>query len=445
MASAVAVIRRRAASTWAAPPLQPQRRVVVTGIGLVTPLGVGVERVWSRLTAGETAVRALAGDAFAQFPSKVAAQVPRGKGDGEFDVDKYVGADEQRKTSPFIDFALAAAEEALVDARWKPSDPQALARTGVAVGAGMGSIDDICDVSRQLDAQAYRRVSPHFIPKILINLAGGLISIRHKFGGPNHAVSTACATGAHAIGDAYRFIKFGEADVMVAGGTEASINPVSFAGFSRAKALSTKYNDRPHEASRPFDKGRDGFVMGEGSAILVLEEMEHAKARGARIYAELRGYGLSGDAHHITAPSPGGEGALRAMRTALAVSGLAPTDIAYVNAHATSTPLGDEKEAGAIAALLGPAGVAGASVSSTKGAVGHLLGAAGAIEAAFSVLAVHRGVVPPTCNLSEPDVGEAGAGLRLVAREAERRAVPAAMSNSFGFGGTNASLVFAQI
>jgi len=418
----------------------PQRRVVVTGLGAVTPLAAGVKETWRRLIAGECAIQKV-GDALASFPCKVAAFVPRGTAPGEFDVDKFVPPEDQRRSSPFIDFAMAATAEALADAQWFPQDEPSQDRTGVAVGAGMGSIEDIMATGRLLDAQSYRKVSPHFIPKILINLAAGYISIKYGFRGPNHAASTACATGAHAIGDAYRFIKYGDADVMVAGGTEASINPISFAGFCRAKAMSTKYNETPALASRPFDRGRDGFIMGEGAGIVVLEELEHALQRGAKIYGEVSGYGLSGDAHHVTAPRPDGIGARRAMEGALRWSGLSPQDIQYINAHATSTPIGDTIEVVAIKKVFGTHADR-LAVSSTKGAVGHLLGAAGAVESIFTILALSQGIAPPTVNLESPDASEAP--LNFVPKVAQKMNIEAALNNSFGFGGTNASVLFTK-
>eukprot|EP00743_Colponemidia_sp_Colp-15_P004887 GILK01005267.1.p1 GENE.GILK01005267.1~~GILK01005267.1.p1 ORF type:complete len:431 (-),score=51.99 GILK01005267.1:137-1429(-) len=423
------------------PRLFPQRRVVVTGMGLVTPLGVGLKYVWNQLTSGECGIRALDKPEFASLRSKVAAVVPKGEQDGQFDVARAVSMEIESKVSPFIAYALAASKEALADAQWNPSDAAQQERTGVAIGSGVGCLEDIIDNGLVLQNQGPRRVSPFFVPRILINLAAGHVSIAHGLKGPNHCVVTACATGAHSIGDAFRMIRHGDAEVMVAGGTEACVNPLAIAGFSSLKALSTKFNGSPLKASRPFDKDRDGFVIGEGAGVMVLEELEHAKQRGARIYAEIRGYGLSGDGHHITAPTPDGSGAYRAMQAAVHQSGLEPSHIDYINAHATSTPLGDKIENTAIKRLFG-VHASNLAISSTKGAVGHLLGAAGAVEAIFTVLSIANGVVPPTLNLDAP---EPEFDLNYVAHRSQTKAVRAALTNSFGFGGTNAALVFSQL
>eukprot|EP00742_Colponemidia_sp_Colp-10_P003997 GILJ01004264.1.p1 GENE.GILJ01004264.1~~GILJ01004264.1.p1 ORF type:complete len:433 (+),score=46.51 GILJ01004264.1:120-1418(+) len=423
------------------PRLCLQRRVVVTGMGLVTPLGVGVKYVWNKLTSGECGIRALDQPEFASLRSKIAAVVPKGQEDGQFDFARAVSVDIASKVSPFIAYALAASREALADAQWKPLDAAQQERTGVAVGSGVGCLEDIIDSGLVLQKQGPRRVSPFFVPRILINLAAGHVSIAHGLKGPNHCAVTACATGAHSIGDAFRMIRHGDAEVMVAGGTEACVHPLAMAGFSSLKALSTKFNDSPLKASRPFDKDRDGFVIGEGAGVMVLEELEHAKRRGARIYAEIRGYGLSGDGHHITAPTPDGSGAYRAMQAAVHQSGLEPTHIDYINAHATSTPLGDKIENTAIKRLFG-VHASNLAISSTKGAVGHLLGAAGAVEAIFTVLAIADGVVPPTLNLDEP---EPEFDLNYVAHRSQSKVVRAALTNSFGFGGTNAALVFSKL
>jgi 3-oxoacyl-[acyl-carrier-protein] synthase II len=416
------------------------RRVVVTGIGLVTPLGVGAENVWKRLLAGRSGIGGIQAFDVSDLPAKIAGQVPRGETkSGEFNIDDWVPPKEQRKMDPFIVFALCAAEQAVNDSGWRPEDPEDRERTGVMIGSGIGGLPGITEGALTLHERGPRRLSPFFIPSNLINLASGHVSIRYGFSGPNHAVVTACSSGAHAIGDAARFIQFEDADVMVCGGTEAAICRLGIAGFAAARALSTGFNDEPQRASRPWDKRRDGFVMGEGAGILVLEELEHAKRRGAKIYAEVVGYGLSGDAHHITAPAEDGSGAFRAMRNALKRSGLSADSIDYVNAHGTSTPLGDEIELGAIKRLFGDHAYA-LSMSSTKSAIGHLLGAAGSVEAIFSILAMRDGIVPPTLNLEDPSDG---CDIDLVPLRAKERKVRYALSNSFGFGGTNASLIFA--
>jgi len=415
------------------------RRVVVTGCGVVTPLGVGTEIVWKRLLEGQSGIRAIQNFDVSDLPAKIAGQVPRGEtASGSFNADEWVPPKEQRKMDEFIVFALAAAAQAVDDSGWKPTDPVDRERTGVMIGSGIGGLPGITEGALTVHEKGPRRLSPFFIPANLINLASGHVSIRYGFSGPNHAVVTACSTGAHAIGDAARIIMWDDADVMVAGGTEAAICRIGIAGFAAARALSTKFNDEPRRASRPWDRDRDGFVMGEGSGIVVLEELEHAKKRGAKIYAEVIGYGMSGDAHHITAPAEDGSGAFRAMRNALNRAKLAPEHIDYVNAHGTSTPLGDEIELGAVKRLFGDAAYK-LSMSSTKSAIGHLLGAAGSVEAIFSILALRDGTVPPTLNLENPSPS---CDIDLVPLEAKQRPVRYALSNSFGFGGTNASLIF---
>ncbi|GHD49662.1 3-oxoacyl-[acyl-carrier-protein] synthase 2 [Thalassobaculum fulvum] len=418
------------------------RRVVVTGLGLVTPLGCGIEHNWKRLTDGGSGIRAIDGFDVSDLPAKVAGQVPAGtSADGGFDPDEWVEPKEQRKIDRFILLGIAAAHQAVVDAGWQPTDDEALNRTGVMIGSGIGGLTTIYEASLVLAERGPRRISPFFIPSALINLISGQVSIRFGFRGPNHSVVTACATGAHAIGDAARLIALDDADVMVAGGAEAAVCRLGVAGFAASRALSTAYNDTPEKASRPWDEGRDGFVMGEGAGVVVLEEYEHAKRRGATIYAEVVGYGLSGDAHHITAPADDGDGGFRAMTAALKRAGMTPDDIDYVNAHGTSTPLGDAIEFGAIKRLFGDA-AGRISMSSTKSAIGHLLGAAGAVEAIYSVLAIRNQVVPPTLNLDNPSEGIEG--IDLVPHTAKQRTVRAALSNSFGFGGTNASLIFSK-
>jgi 3-oxoacyl-[acyl-carrier-protein] synthase II len=417
------------------------RRVVITGVGLVTPLGVGAERVWKRLIEGQSGIRAIQSFDVADLPAKIAGQVPRGDtASGDFNADDWVAPKEQRKMDEFIVYALAAAEQAVADAGWKPDDPEERERSGVMIGSGIGGLPGITEGAITLHERGPRRLSPFFIPANLINLASGHVSIRYGFTGPNHAVVTACSTGAHAIGDAARLIMWDDADVMVCGGAEAAICRLGLAGFAAARALSTAFNDQPSRASRPWDEARDGFVMGEGAGVLVLEELEHAKKRGAKIYAEVIGYGLSGDAHHITAPAEDGNGAFRAMRNALKRAKLDPEQIDYINAHGTSTPLGDEIELGAVKRLFGDHAYK-LSMSSTKSSIGHLLGAAGSVEAIFSILAMRDSVVPPTLNLENPSPS---CDIDLVPLEAKERPVRYALSNSFGFGGTNASLVFAQ-
>jgi 3-oxoacyl-[acyl-carrier-protein] synthase II len=417
------------------------RRVVITGMGMVTPLGAGVKTNWDRLTAGQSGIGAISTFEVSDLPARIAGMVPRGTGPGGFDVDSAVPPKDQRKNDVFIHYAIAAANEAIANSGWQPPDDEARERTGVMIGSGIGGLQWIAEGSLTLEQKGPRRISPFFIPAALINLASGQVSIQHGFRGPNHAVVTACSTGAHAIGDATRLIMWDDADVMVAGGAEAAVCRLGLAGFAAARALSTGYNETPDRASRPYDKGRDGFVMGEGAGVVVLEELEHAKARGATIYAEVVGYGLSGDAHHITAPPEDGNGGFRAMSAALKRAGLTPSDIDYVNAHGTSTPLGDEIELGAVKRLFGNA-IETVSMSSTKSAIGHLLGAAGAVEAIYSVLAINHDVVPPTLNLEDPS--DSCLGVDLVPNQAKARPVRAALSNSFGFGGTNASLVFRE-
>jgi len=374
------------------------------------------------------------------LPAKIAAQVVRGDGEGEFNYDDWVTPKDRRKMADFIIFGLAAAQQAIEDANWKPETEEQRYRSGVLIGSGIGGLNEIVEGADTLRERGPRRLSPFFIPMALINLVSGHTSIRFGLKGPNHAVVTACSTGAHAIGDAARFISMDDADVMVAGGSESAICRLGMAGFAASRALSTNFNDTPEKASRPWDKDRDGFVMGEGAGVVVLEELEHAKARGAKIYAELVGYGLSGDAYHITAPSEDGSGAYRAMEMAMKRAGLSPSDIDYVNAHGTSTPLGDEIEVQAVKRLFGAA-AGQISMSSTKSAIGHLLGAAGSVEAIFSILAMRDGIVPPTLNLDNPSEG---CDIDLVPHTAKKREVRAALSNSFGFGGTNASLIFTQ-
>jgi 3-oxoacyl-[acyl-carrier-protein] synthase II len=416
------------------------RRVVVTGIGLVTPLGVDAEKVWKRLLAAESGIRAIQSFDVSDLPSKIAGIVPLGEtSSGYFHADDWVDRKDQRKMDTFILFAISAAAQAVEDSGWKPTDEEGQERTGVLIGSGIGGLPEINDGAVTLQEKGPRRISPFFIPSALINLASGHVSIRYGFKGPNHAIVTACSTGAHAIGDASRMIALDDADVMVAGGTEAAICRLGVAGFAAARALSTGFNDTPERASRPWDKDRDGFVIGEGAGIVVLEEYEHAKKRGAKIYAEVIGYGMSGDAYHITAPSEDGNGAFRSMRNALKRARLNPEDIDYINAHGTSTPLGDEIELGAVKRLFGDQAYK-LSMSSTKSAIGHLLGAAGSVEAIFSMLALRDQVVPPTLNLENPSEG---CDIDLVAKRAKERPVRRALSNSFGFGGTNASLIFA--
>jgi len=415
------------------------RRVVVTGMGMVTPLGCGVEINWSRLTAGDSGVRKIDTFDVSDITCKIAGMIPTGDGSGgTYNPDQWMEPKEQRKVDKFIVYAMCAATQALGHAGWHPKTPDEQNTTGVMIGAGIGGVEGIAETAITLHERGPRRVSPFFIPGRIINLAAGYVSIEHGLKGPNHAVVTACSTGAHAIGDAGRLIALGDADVMVAGGTESPVNRISLAGFAAVRALSTGFNDTPTKASRPYDRDRDGFVMGEGAGALVLEEYEHAKARGAKIHAELIGYGLSGDAFHITAPAPDGDGALRCMNAAVKRAGIAPGEIDYINAHGTSTPLGDEIELGAVQRLVGNS-AGRVSMSSTKSSIGHLLGAAGAVEAIYSILAIRDQVAPPTLNLDNPSVESP---IDLVPHKARKREINTVLSNSFGFGGTNASLVF---
>jgi 3-oxoacyl-[acyl-carrier-protein] synthase II len=417
------------------------RRVVVTGLGLVTPLACGVEETWSRLLAGQSGAGPITRFRVDDLPTKIACQVPRGDGtNGTFNPDQWVDSKEQRRMDDFIIYGLAAAKQAVVDSGWVAQTDEDKNRTGVLIGSGIGGLDGIEQGSILVHEKGPRKLSPFFIPGRLINLVSGYVSIEHSFKGPNHSVVTACATGAHAIGDAARMIALDDADVMVAGGAESAVCRIGIAGFNACRALSTRFNDTPTMASRPYDKDRDGFVMGEGAGAVILEELEHAKARGARIYGEVTGYGMSGDAYHITAPSEDGDGGYRAMQMALKRAGIAPSDIDYVNAHGTST-MADGIEAGAVERLLGNA-ASKTAMSSTKSSIGHLLGAAGAVEAIFCLLAMRDGVVPPTINLDNPDVVTA---LDLVPHKAQKRDVKIAMSNSFGFGGTNAALILSKV
>ena len=418
------------------------RRVVVTGLGMVTPLGSGVGHNWSEITAGKSGISKIENFDVSDISCRIAGQVPGADQPGGLNLDDWIDPREQRKQDRFIQLGLAAACQAVEDSGWTPDDREAQNRTGVMIGSGIGGLESIVVTDQLMNEKGPRRISPFFIPSALINLISGHVSIRYGFRGPNHAVVTACSTGAHAIGDAARMVALDDADVMIAGGAEAAVCRIGMAGFAAARALSTSYNDTPEVASRPWDKGRDGFVMGEGAGIVVLEELEHAKARGAKIYAEVKGYGMSGDAHHITAPADDGDGGFRAMQAAMKRAGLTPADIDYVNAHGTSTPLGDVIEAKAVARLLGDA-IGSVSISSTKSATGHLLGAAGAIEAIYSIKAVETGMLPPTLNLNEPE--DDVAGFDLVPLKSRQRQVRNAMSNSFGFGGTNASLIVGQV
>lgn len=421
------------------------RRVVVTGLGIVSPLADGVDSTWEKLIASESGIKKITQFDVSDLPAKIAGMVPRGetdvRGKGLFNPDLYLSPKEQRKIDNFILYAIAAADQAIADSGWVPQTDHDREVTGVMIGAGIGGLPEIDRVSSILTESGPRRVTPFFIPASLINLASGHVSIKHQFKGPNHAVVTACATGAHAIGDAARLIMFGDADVMVAGGTEAAVCRLGLTGFCAARAVSTGYNETPEEASRPWDDGRDGFVMGEGSGILVLEEFEHAKKRGAKIYAEVIGYGMSGDAYHITSPSEDGDGAYRAMRSALRNAKINPEEIDYINAHGTSTPIGDAIEIKAVKRAFGDHAYK-LSMSSTKSSIGHLLGAAGSIEAIFSILAIQNQVVPPTLNLNNPS---AECDLDLVPLHAKQRPVKTILSNSFGFGGTNASLILRAI
>ncbi|MGI9415881.1 MAG: beta-ketoacyl-ACP synthase II [Hyphomicrobiales bacterium] len=415
------------------------RRVVITGTGMVTPLACGVEETWQRLIAGHNSARKIETFEVSDIAAKIGCPIPRGDGsDGTYDPDQWMEPKEQRRVDEFIVYAMCAAVQAIEDSGWKPEAYEDQIRSGVMIGSGIGGLIGIEQTSLILAEKGPRRVSPFFIPGRLINLASGYVSIRYGLKGPNHSVVTACSTGAHAVGDASRLIGLGDADVMVAGGAEAALCRLSLAGFAACKALSTHFNDEPERASRPYDKDRDGFVMGEGAGVVVLEELDHALARGAKIYAEVIGYGLSGDAYHITAPSSDGDGGFRSMQAAVGRAGIGPGDIDYVNAHGTSTPLGDEIELGAVERLF-DGKVDHLSMSSTKSAIGHLLGAAGAVETIFSILAIRDNVAPPTLNLDNPSVGT---GIDLVPHEARKREINTVLSNSFGFGGTNASLIF---
>ena len=420
------------------------RRVVITGLGIVSPLGVGVQHSWDRLIKGDSGVGEITLFDSSDLPCQIAAEVPRTEGDEAhlFNVDKFIIPKEQKKMDRFIHFGYAAAQEAIEDSGWTPETDEDKYRTGVLMGSGIGGLTNIHDMALTMAEKGPRRVSPFFIASSLINLIAGQVSIKYGFMGPNHSVVTACATGTHAIGDAARMIMLDDADVMVAGGAEAAIEKLGMAGFAACKALSTSYNDCPEQASRPFDKGRDGFVMAEGSGMVVLEEYEHAKARGAHIYAEVIGYGLSGDAYHITSPAPDGNGGYRAMQMAMKRAGISTSDVDYINAHGTSTPAGDVVELQAIKRLFG-SDVANLSISSTKSSIGHMLGAAGAAEAIFSVKAIENNIAPPTLNLNDP--ADEAEGLDLVPLKAKERKIDTVLSNSFGFGGTNASLIFKAV
>jgi 3-oxoacyl-[acyl-carrier-protein] synthase II len=418
------------------------RRVVITGLGLVTPLGCGVGASWQALIAGKSGARRVDEFGVDDLACQIACMIPRGSlAEGKFNGDDWMEPKEQRKVDDFIIFAMAAATEAITDSGFTLATEDAKERAGVLIGSGIGGLNGIADTAILLKEKGPRRVSPFFIPGRLINLASGYVSIRHQLKGPNHAVVTACSTGAHAIGDAARIVMLGDADIMVAGGAESPVGRIALAGFAACRALSTGFNDRPTEASRPYDKDRDGFVMGEGAGIVVLEEYEHAKARGARIYAEVIGYGMSGDAFHITAPAADGAGAFRCMTAATKRAGISPSDIDYVNAHGTSTPMGDEIELGAVERLFGNA-AGKLAMSSTKSATGHLLGAAGAVEAVFSVLSIRDNIAPPTLNLHAPSVETA---IDLVPLQPKSREINTVLSNSFGFGGTNASLILRRV
>jgi len=418
------------------------RRVVITGLGIVSPVGCGVEPSWSALLAGANGARRVEEFDVSDLSCQIACFIPRGEtSEGKFNPNDWMEPKEQRKVDDFIIYAMAACDQALADAGYKADTTEKQERTGVLIGSGIGGLPGISETSILLKEKGPRRVSPFFIPGRLINLASGYVSIKHQLKGPNHSVVTACSTGSHAIGDASRIVALGDADVMVAGGTESPICRIAIAGFAACRALSTDFNDRPTQASRPYDKDRDGFVMGEGAGIVVLEELEHAKARGAKIYAEVIGYGMSGDAFHITAPEESGDGAFRCMRAALNRAGIEASDIDYVNAHGTSTPMGDEIELGAVERLFGNAS-GKLAMSSTKSATGHLLGAAGAVEAIFSVLAIRDNVAPPTLNLDNPSVDTP---VDLIPHEAKKREINTALTNSFGFGGTNASLILRRV
>ena len=414
------------------------RRVVISGLGLVSPLGCGVEHTWKRIVAGENGARRVTEFDVSDITCQIACTIPRGEyADGGYNPDEWMEPKEQRKVDDFIIFAMAAATQALDDADWHPESYDDQAATGVLIGSGIGGLQGIEKTSLLLAEKGPKRISPFFIPGRLINLASGYVSIKHGLKGPNHSVVTACSTGAHAVGDASRLIALGDADVMVAGGAESPVCRLSLAGFAACRALSTHFNDEPQRGSRPYDRDRDGFVMGEGAGVLVLEELEHAKARGAKIYGEVIGYGLSGDAYHITAPAEDGDGAYRCMKAAIKRAGIEPGDIDYINAHGTSTPMGDEIELAAVERLFGDASDT-LSMSSTKSAIGHLLGAAGAAEAIFSLLSIRDNIAPPTLNLDNPSVETR---IDLVPHEARQKEINTVLSNSFGFGGTNASLI----
>jgi 3-oxoacyl-[acyl-carrier-protein] synthase II len=418
------------------------RRVVITGLGIVSPVGCGVDHAWSNLIAGKSGARRIEEFDVADLSCQIANFVPRGAtAEGKFNPDDWMEPKEQRKVDDFIIYAVAAADQAIADSGFTADTPEKQETTGVLIGSGIGGLPGIAETSLLLNEKGPRRVSPFFIPGRLINLAAGYVSIKHDLKGPNHAVVTACATGTHAIGDAARLVALGDAEVMVAGGTESPICRIGMAGFIACRALSTGFNDNPTKASRPYDKDRDGFVMGEGAGVVVLETLEHAKARGAKIYAEVIGYGMSGDAYHITAPAENGDGAYRCMRAALKRAQIDVSDIDYVNAHGTSTPMGDEIELGAVERLFGNA-AGKVAMSSTKSAVGHLLGAAGAVEAIFSALAIRDNIAPPTLNLDNPSVETA---IDLVPHTAKKREINTVLSNSFGFGGTNASLILRRV
>jgi 3-oxoacyl-[acyl-carrier-protein] synthase II len=411
-------------------------------MGIACPLGVGVEHVWKRMLAGHSGIGAIQSFDVSALPARIAGQIPVGvKAEGGLDINEWIPVKDQKKMDRFIQFAMVAADEAVTDSGWVPQDEDQRCRTGVMIGSGIGGLSTIADNALLLEKEGHRKISPFFVPSALINLTSGHVSIKHGFKGPNHSVVTACATGAHAIGDAARIIKYGDADVMVAGGCEAAVCKIGIAGFAAARALSSGFNEDPTSASRPYDKDRDGFVLGEGAGVVVLEEYEHAKARGAKIYGEVAGYGMSGDAYHITAPSEDGNGGFRAMRSALKDAGLAASDIGYVNAHGTSTPLGDEIELRAVERLFG-AETQGLTMSSTKSAIGHLLGAAGSVEAIFSLLVLRDQIAPPTLNLRNPSVETQ---IDLVPLEAKKVVAKAVLSNSFGFGGTNAALILKAV
>lgn len=422
------------------------RRVVVTGMGMVSPLGMGVDHNWSEITAGKSGIKPIEHFDTTDIPSKIAGVIPTTKDEnptgGDFNADLFVPPKDQRKVDIFITYAMAAATEAVEDSGWMPEGEEDRCRTGVMIGSGIGGLEEIYKTSTLLNERRPKRISPFFVPAALINLTSGHVSIKYGFKGPNHSVVTACATGTHAIGDAARLIALDDADVMVAGGAEGAVCKIGVAGFAAARALSTGYNDNPEDASRPWDQGRDGFVIGEGAGVVVLEEYEHAKARGAKIYGEVIGYGLSGDAYHITSPAENGDGGFRAMQAALKRAQINPEDVDYINAHGTSTPLGDGIEFGAVKRLFEPA-LSSIHMSSTKSAIGHLLGAAGAVEAIYSLKAMQTSTMPPTLNLDNPS--EDCTGIDLVAKEAKEKEINTVLSNSFGFGGTNASLVMRKI